>query len=396
MKRITYILFFIAIGNLARAQKMFGEILPDDFEQKTTFTQQNNIDTNNLPKAIDLSLKLPPAGNQNPRGTCWAFASTYALISYIYNRVKADNFFLQKNGDPDYTKIKSPEIPVQLYFEGQVDCDQGALSKDLLLKTLKEYGSLNWSEIPYSYKCNRPLTKLKKIEAKKNTLLDYDVEVIRNTDMISMKRVLSMEQPLLISIAVDDNFSNIPDDVKGSGSPMWKEYGYSQGGHAMTIVGYNDTLSAVKVLNSWGTKWGNKGYLWISYKILNNHARYYCYPIIREKTSKTIPNNFEQSSINTTSNELELSTWAKQGYYRQFNDFRVGISSINIRKNFALIDIRNTTGELITSFYFDQNTTKEFYIGGVEYKLIFDNIGSAGRNPLTKALFFTVKKVIRK
>lgn len=395
-RNLMIISIFIFVGSSLKAQKMFGEVLPDDFEQKTTFTQQDNINVDKLPKVVDLSLKLPPAGNQNPRGTCWAFASTYALISYMYNKSKADNYFILNNGMPNYTKIKSPEIPVQLYFEGQSDCDQGALSKDLLLKTLKDYGNLSWSEIPYSYQCNKPLSQNQKNKAKKNTFLDYDVEVIKNTDLNSMKQILAKGQPLLISIAVDDNFSNIPDNVKEDNKPLWSEYGYNQGGHAMTIVGYNDNISAVKVLNSWGTKWGNNGYLWISYKILNNNARYYCYPIIREQVTKTNANNFEKSFIGTIINKIELSTWAKQGYYRNFNDIRVGVSSLNPKKLFALIDIRDTSGTLLTSFYLDRNTTKEFYINKDKYSVKFDNIGSAGKNPFKKALFFTIRKVNEK
>jgi hypothetical protein len=54
-------------------------------------------------------------------------------------------------------------------------------------------------------------------------------------------------------------------------------------GHAMTIVGYNDDVwtdinkngvvdpgekGALKIVNSWGTSWGNAGFLWIAYDAL--------------------------------------------------------------------------------------------------------------------------------
>jgi C1A family cysteine protease len=52
------------------------------------------------------------------------------------------------------------------------------------------------------------------------------------------------------------------------------------GGHACVIVGYNDsleirrystsntskTIGAFKILNSWGTTWGEKGYGWLPYE----------------------------------------------------------------------------------------------------------------------------------
>ena len=52
--------------------------------------------------------------------------------------------------------------------------------------------------------------------------------------------------------------------------------GTKPGGHAMVIVGYDDNLAytggtgAFKVLNSWGTDWGNSGYFWLTYNWWSN------------------------------------------------------------------------------------------------------------------------------
>lgn len=37
------------------------------------------------------------------------------------------------------------------------------------------------------------------------------------------------------------------------------------GGHALCAVGYDDDLQAFEVQNSWGSDWGNGGFLWMSY-----------------------------------------------------------------------------------------------------------------------------------
>lgn len=37
------------------------------------------------------------------------------------------------------------------------------------------------------------------------------------------------------------------------------------GGHCITIVGYDDSLGAWLIRNSWGTGWGMQGYCWIQY-----------------------------------------------------------------------------------------------------------------------------------
>ena len=38
-----------------------------------------------------------------------------------------------------------------------------------------------------------------------------------------------------------------------------------QGGHAVTIVGYDDDKKEFKIQNSWGTRWGKNGYTTLKY-----------------------------------------------------------------------------------------------------------------------------------
>ncbi len=38
------------------------------------------------------------------------------------------------------------------------------------------------------------------------------------------------------------------------------------GGHAMVLVGYDERKQAFKLINSWGTGWGDQGYGWVSYQ----------------------------------------------------------------------------------------------------------------------------------
>jgi len=48
------------------------------------------------------------------------------------------------------------------------------------------------------------------------------------------------------------------------------------GGHAVTIIGYNDSLptpdgyGAFRLVNSWGTDWGDNGYFWMTYEAIKN------------------------------------------------------------------------------------------------------------------------------
>jgi C1A family cysteine protease len=42
------------------------------------------------------------------------------------------------------------------------------------------------------------------------------------------------------------------------------------GGHAVLIVGYNNATQRFTVRNSWGTSWGDKGYFYMPYQVIQN------------------------------------------------------------------------------------------------------------------------------
>ena len=46
--------------------------------------------------------------------------------------------------------------------------------------------------------------------------------------------------------------------------------GEMQGGHAMTIIGYNDETRLFKTLNSWGPEWSDKGCCFMFYEHILN------------------------------------------------------------------------------------------------------------------------------
>jgi hypothetical protein len=76
-----------------------------------------------------------------------------------------------------------------------------------------------------------------------------------------VKSQLNAGLPIVIGATVDEGFK------KASGKDyVWKEtIGNPLGGHAMAVVGYDDDRGAYKIINSWGTDWGDGGYGWISY-----------------------------------------------------------------------------------------------------------------------------------
>jgi len=79
-------------------------------------------------------------------------------------------------------------------------------------------------------------------------------------DPKEMKSLLD-RGPLAGTMAVHQSFFNYVDGVYHSLGVTDPVVGY----HMIAIVGYDDSLSAWLIRNSWGTGWGMKGYCWIRY-----------------------------------------------------------------------------------------------------------------------------------
>jgi len=98
-----------------------------------------------------------------------------------------------------------------------------------------------------------------------------------------VKKSLAEGKPVVIGM-------NVPLSFHYSRGAVWRPYeneSYHGPGHAMCVVGYDDDMygGAFEIQNSWGTSWGNNGYIWIrygdfaafvdeAYEIIENFALY--------------------------------------------------------------------------------------------------------------------------
>ena len=78
----------------------------------------------------------------------------------------------------------------------------------------------------------------------------------------------------------------------GSSGIWYPRYSKGRGGHAMTIVGYDDTFNggSFRIVNSWGRDWGDDGYAWIRY----SDFRRFCDSVFFTWLSKNIDSEMNQ------------------------------------------------------------------------------------------------------
>ena len=120
----------------------------------------------------------------------------------------------------------------------------------------------NFTEKP-SYECYE--------KALEEQMLQY--EFIDNDKISLIKNVLASGFPIACGIPVYESFES--DEVTRTGRVPMPDYDEDlYGGHAITLIGYNDNVrnGIVMFMNSWGADWGKNGVGSLPYKYIENLA----------------------------------------------------------------------------------------------------------------------------
>ncbi|MDO3643843.1 C1 family peptidase [Mucilaginibacter sp. L3T2-6] len=216
-----------------------------------------------LPNSVDLSNKMPPPGNQGSQNSCAAWAVGYALKSYEVFVKRKGNYFQTLNDGSVVVNADKVFSPSFIYNQLNNGYD-GGISLPSALNLLIKTGDVPWSEMPYDEKnfVSQPSKEIL------NDALKYrsqSIEKIDVNDEINIKAQLNAGFPIVVGLSVDGAFINGRLGLK-RGKYVWDHYEDNQrSAHAVVIIGYDDYMNAYKIINSWGTRWANSGYCWISY-----------------------------------------------------------------------------------------------------------------------------------
>ena len=199
-------------------------------------------------------IKMPPVTTQGSEGSCVSFAVGY-------NTRSAEQYYATGSSTYSYSaNIFSPEY---LFNQTRIDASCSASTIFSALELLKTNGICTWQSMPYSSTngCSLLPTASQVSEAANFKIRSYSQ--LYTSDITAIKSIISANHPLIISFNVDTYFY-----YAGPGF-IWKNYsGTFLGQHAVVICGYDDAKHAFKIVNSWGTGWGDAGYTWIDYDFL--------------------------------------------------------------------------------------------------------------------------------
>ncbi|BDM73668.1 hypothetical protein HEK616_71550 [Streptomyces nigrescens] len=208
-----------------------------------------------LPESVDLSKYAPAPGNQGQVGSCAAWAVDYTAYGLLEREQKISG---------------GPQAPMFTYAQVVKGQQRGTSLADhfrIAMKQGVDAKSHYWQgDFDYTTQPTADQTR----NAAKWKLSGYTPLHTGSRLQAEVKAALAKGLPVTVAMPVHNSFFAVTPRTAASyrysltaGDPM-------AGGHAMAIVGYNS--KGVRVENSWGSGWGDHGFINLSWKFLTDQA----------------------------------------------------------------------------------------------------------------------------
>jgi hypothetical protein len=216
-----------------------------------------------IPKRALLEQYCPTPGDQGRYGTCTAFAVAYHMRTVLYGR---------EHGITDKAQLNASIFSPTFVYEQIKEADDTTCQKGTnpinALELMKTSGIARIATVPYV--CGAPITSNALLEAVDYTINDYQILFMPDvtdydTRVNTVRKALAEGYPVVHCFTVVKSFYKAPRVWRALPTDGGAEG--QHGRHAMLIVGYDDELEGgcFRVLNSWGPKWADGGFVWIPY-----------------------------------------------------------------------------------------------------------------------------------
>lgn len=206
---------------------------------------------------VDLSPNMPHVNNQGKQQACVGFTLAYLKS---YQEAKESGSFNYSSNN-----VFSPSFIFNSLTKVS-DCSLGITAKSALI-LLRNTGASPIGEFPLTpYDCSLKPSQSIVNSAYKYKIKEWGPLKTGSKDFLTnVKYFLQQKQPIVAGIKVKKDFKTL----KWNGRTEMIYYGvnsyFVNDFHCVLVVGYDDNKSSVKIINSWGTDWGNEGYMWIDY-----------------------------------------------------------------------------------------------------------------------------------
>jgi len=185
-----------------------------------------------LYNSVWVAPSVRPPMNQGTCGSCWAWAAKHSTETILGG--------------------------VEVSAQHTMNCNRvgdGCQGKDLPvgLETIKSFGYRTWSEAPY-------LGRTSSCQGNSGRNVDKKIYVITPSSAAHVKDIVSRANtaPIVGVNALGPVWYNFGGGVMDNTNSACRD---SKGNHAVTLIGYHDQRGIWTIKNSWGTNWGNNGFI---------------------------------------------------------------------------------------------------------------------------------------
>jgi Domain of unknown function (DUF4384)/Papain family cysteine protease len=262
---IVLMLFSLSTNTVAQNQYPRGLVWEDDRYNLLPVRYGTTV---SLPPSKSLKAYYPKVVNQ-PRadytGVAW---------SAVWNARTAAEAIACSQRDPQRV-LQLAFAPAYNYglIRTTPDC-QTAISVIDLLESLEKNGTPYFSEFRDFCPSEIPtdLYALAKVKRLSGYTKLYNTKDLQNVKVQSVKNALVASNAVLAGMVCPPSFQLAQEFWQ----PRESQPDPTYGGHAVCIVGYDDTKfgGAFEVVNTWGKDWAIQGYTWVRYK---DFAEYFPY-----------------------------------------------------------------------------------------------------------------------
>ncbi len=314
-KKITFlhysIAFVLVLGTFKPSYAQYRTGCKLDKEKYATVPLAAPLmrgDYRKMPSSVSLRKYAPIPKNQGAYGTCVGWSAAYAARTVLYAK--------QKNMTNPLLVTQNAFSPFFLYERAKttldINCQEGT-SLVTGLKVMKDVGAIKFND--FSDGCGKRVTSEHVTNAREFRVKDFRRLFESETEPYKVKLVkksISQKKPVIIGMqCCTESFLN------ARGKEVWiknpKEDLNPEGGHALTVVGYDDKKygGAFELMNSWGTLWGDNGFIWVKYSDFQRYC-FEAYEMIVPQPRQTALSGKVKFTLSAG---FDMEAEFKNGYY---------------------------------------------------------------------------------
>jgi len=267
LKKFLILPIFLLLSPLFGQEYSTGAILdPVRYEQTDAKPVLLSRNYDSLPRSVSLKQYSPIPENQGRYSTCVGWSTAFAA------RTISESIALDRtNRTETANNVFSPNfVYIGHYLRmGITPTGHEGAYIPYVLDYMRDEGAVK--RLAFERTTDFPLIMLSAFANNRRYPISGYVRLFSNPGVPGtidervppVKMSLYNGRPVIIGM-------NTPVSFHTRGTAVWRPYespNRSHGGHAMCVVGYDDDMygGAFEIQNSWGTNWGNEGYIWIRY-----------------------------------------------------------------------------------------------------------------------------------